>query len=155
MLTPEVVKALGRACVDIDEHATKNTIVTVPKNFREIVEKAALTAAKSAPPGAAATAARDAAHRAVAEAVAKISGSPSPRALSRPTLAAKTDAGMPLDKLNSAQQAIISAARSITLAPSHIPSEEEIRTAHGRPGPMDELARVKAVMIASRGKAKR
>lgn len=68
----------------------------------------------------------------------------------------KTNEGrVPYSSLNSAEQAIISAARSITRAPSHIPTEAEIRVAHGSAGPLDELARVKAVMIASRGPAKR
>ena len=90
---------------------------------------------------------------AVAVAVAKISGAATP-SRQAPT-AQKSDTGVPLDKLNSAQAAIISAARSITPAPSHIPDESEIRAAHGSAGPMSELDRVKAVMIASRGKAKR
>jgi hypothetical protein len=77
------------------------------------------------------------------------SGNPSPR-----TAARKTDTGVPFSALHPGAQAIIGAARAMTPAPHHKPSEAEIRAISG-PGALDEVTRCKAVMQASRGPAKR
>jgi hypothetical protein len=62
------------------------------------------------------------------------------------------EGGVPYSSLNSAERAIIDAARSLTPAPNHVPTEDEIRRETAL-GAVDETTRVFGVIRAQRGKA--